>query len=139
MPITIILDERNPRDRGFQDMLRRVSGLLLGREFEVKGLAADLWFLVVFYDSGVIDHPLGADGGNAEGKASVPWYDRKHEVLGYGATPSDACAGILRRGKSARLKAIRRADAESGKMCLLFKDLDTNLVYYPDQLFVHPS
>jgi hypothetical protein len=82
---------------------------------------------------------LGEAGGHEAGKAQLAWYERNHEVLGFGHSPSEACASILRRGKSARLRAIRRADADSGRMRLLFRDLDSNRVYFPDQLFLHYS
>ena len=139
MPIQIMIDGRNPRDRGFQDMLLAVSRAVLGREFEIRSLTGSFWFLVLFFSDGIVDHPMGTAGGHPDGKAQLPWYERKHEILGYGHTPSEACAGILRRGQSTRLVAIRRADAETGKMRLLFRHLDSNRVYYPDQLFLHPS
>jgi hypothetical protein len=137
--ITIMFDERNPRDKGYQDMLRKVSAMVLGRPFEIRALTGSFWYLVVFYDRGIVDHPMGADAGNPDGKATLAWYERTHEVLGYGHSPSEACAGILRRSQSARLVGIRRADAETGKMRLLFRHLDTGAVYYPDQLFLHQS
>ena len=139
MPIQILVDGRNPRDKGFQDMLRAVSRAVLGREFELRALSGTFWLLVLFYADGIVDHPLGLAGGHTGGKAQLAWYERRHEILGYGHTPSEACAGILRRGTSARLVAIRRADAETGRMRLLFKDLDSNRVFFPDQLFLHPS
>ena len=120
-------------------MLRAVSRAVLGREFELRALSGQFWLLVLFYADGIVDHPLGEAGGHPGGKAQLAWYERNHEILGFGHSPSEACAGILRRGHSARLRAIRRADANSNRMRLLFKDLDSNRVYFPDQLFVHPS
>lgn len=123
-----------------QDLLRGVSAALLEKPFELRALSGRFWLLIVFYDSGVVDHPLGVEGsGNPHGKATLAWYERDHEILGFGHTIGEACAGILRRGISARLRAIRRADAETHQMRLLFKDLDSNRVFFPDQLFLHPS
>jgi hypothetical protein len=139
MPVTIMLDSRNPRDTGMQDMCRHISATLGGREWVLWALAADFWLLIQFLDSGIVDHPIGEGGGNSLGKAVLPWYQRDHEILGYGRTPHEAATGILRRGQSARLKGIRRANAETGKMSLLFRDLDSNRVFFPDQLFMHHS
>jgi hypothetical protein len=139
MPTSIILNPRNPRDRGLQDVCRRLSSILDGKPAELLALEAGFWLLIVFFDSGVVEHPLGASGGQEHGKALTPWYDREHEVLGFGRNIDECTAGILRRGKSVRLKGIRRADAETHKMRLLFQHLDTKQVFFPDQLFLHYS
>ena len=60
MPIQIMIDGRNPRERGFQDMLRAVSRAVLGREFEIRSLTGSFWFLCLFFADGIVDHPMGA-------------------------------------------------------------------------------
>jgi hypothetical protein len=94
------------------------------------------WLLVVFYDSGVSDHPLREQGGQEDGKCELQWYERKNEVVGRGSTPQEAAASILADGKGERLTAMRVASVESGQMVLVFKHLDTGQFIWPSaQLF----
>lgn len=97
------------------------------------------WLLVVYFDSGVDDHPLREQGGNDSGKCLVPWYDRKHEVVGVGATPQAAARAVLSDGKGARLRAMQICFVGESKRRLAFKHLDTGLMYYPCPGGVFPA
>ena len=131
MSVTVFLRKTDPREAGAVDLCDRVSALLHG-EWEFRGLTAHFWLLIRYYRSGIIDHPLRETAGHEGGKGLLPWYDREHEVVGIGRDPSDAASGILRGGKGARLRGIRRA-GEDLQMHLLFKDLDSDRVFWPDE------
>ena len=130
MPVTVFLRRTDPRECGAIDLCDRISAIVHG-PWEFRGLKRDFWLLIRYYRSGVIDHPLGETAGHEGGKGLLPWYDRDHEVIGIGIDPTDAASAILRGGRGARLRGIRRA-GEDLQMHLLFKDLDSGRVFYPD-------
>ena len=93
------------------------------------------WILVVFYDSGIEDHPLREQAGQEDGKCELQWYERRNEIVGRGPTPQAAAASVLSDGKGERLRAMRVASAESGQMVLVFKHLDTGEFVWPSAQF----
>jgi hypothetical protein len=134
MPIQIMLDPTRDSDLRSVDLLRRISATV-HTPWELIALAQNYWLLVSYRRKvgDVVDHPLGEQGGRSDGKSLLPWHQRDHEILGIGRTPADAAALLLRSGKSARLQARQIVD-EFHRKHIVFKDLDTNRVLWPDQL-----
>lgn len=133
MGLEILLNPRHARDERMIDLCRRVSSVVTRGEIEFIALAGDFWMLLCFFDSGLSDHPLREQGGGQDGKGILPWYQRNHEVLGLGRSPADAAALILQRSRSVRLKA-RQITGGDNRKHIVFVDLDTREILWPDQL-----
>ena len=134
MGIQILISPERDRDQRSVDLLRRISATV-HTPWELIALARDYWLLVSYRRTvgDVVDHPLREQGGRSDGNSLLPWYQRDHEVLGIGRTPADAAASILKTGQSARLQA-RQVIGEDHRKHIVFKDLDSNRVFWPDQL-----
>lgn len=89
------------------------------------------WILVVFFDSGIVDHGLRQAAGHESGKGELRWYDRHHEVIGYGKNPQLAAHSILSGERGARLRAYRAPIVGENRIGLFFRHLDSQLVYQP--------
>jgi hypothetical protein len=122
------------RDLGLADLCRKLTKKL-SHPWELKQLPFG-FLLVIYFDSGVGDHPLRDAGGNEGGKCTLNWYERNHEVLGIGKTPQDASRAVLLDGKGARLRAMQIAGIEDRRMHLVFRNLDTKEIVWPDRLLV---
>lgn len=92
------------------------------------------WALVIYFDSGVVDHPLRQDGGHEAGKAMLPWYLRRHEIVGIGNSPQNAARAVLAGEKGARLRAEQIAGVGDRRRHLVFRSLDTREIVWPDSL-----
>ena len=113
--------------------LCRAVGQIVHREWQFLALTAQFWLLICYERSDVGDHPLREAGGNPDGKSLLPWYERKHEILGIGSSPVAAAANILRGGRGARLRA-QQVIGEDLRKHLVFRDLDSHGILWPDQL-----
>lgn len=134
MPIQIMLSPMHDRDRRMVDLCRKISRTVT-REWEFIALNSRCWLLVAYHRAvgDVVDHPLRQQGGHEGGKAILPWHQREHEVLGIGHSPPDAARMVLQRGKSLRLRAKQIFDQYRNKH-LVFTDLDTGQILWPDQI-----
>jgi hypothetical protein len=134
MPLQIILNPRKDDDHKLVDLCRKISNTV-HRRWEILALSKGFWMLIAYHHSvrDVVDHPLRQQGGREDGKSLLPWYERDHEILGIGKSPADCADLLLRRGKSARLRA-RQVFGEDRQKHLVFKDLDTGVILWPDQL-----
>lgn len=126
-PISTVLSPQT--DRGMVDLCRTLERKIR-HPWELKQLPFG-WILVVYFDSGVGDHPLRQDGGREDGKCALVWYERKHEVVGIGATPAEAAQPVILDGKGLRLRAIQVVGLEDRKRHLVFKSLDTGQIIWP--------
>jgi hypothetical protein len=106
-------------------------GQFLHRPWKFLALAPDLWLLVKFRDTGIVDHPLREAGGGPEGKAELKWYQRRHEVVGIGSSPAEAAHGILSGGKGARLRAKQVRSVEDRRLHLVFYSMDNGAPFVP--------
>lgn len=123
------------RNKGLADLCRELSRRITRGTWEIKQFPFG-FLLVVYFDSGIGDHQLGELGGRDDGKCALKWYERVHEVVGIGRDPQTAARPILTDGKGLRLKAMQVAGVEDRRMHLVFKNLDTGQIVWPDQLLV---
>ena len=133
MPIQIILNPMRQSDAAINDLAAELSRVIRG-EWKLLALSARYWLLIRFprHDD-VTDHPLRSAGGNQDGKGRTLWFERDHEILGIGATPSEAARSVLTGIGVLRLQARQVFDVEHRKH-LLFRDLNSGRDLWPDQL-----
>lgn len=119
-----------PVERKINDLCAALDRAVLGREWKFLQFPFG-WVLVVFYDAGIVDHPMREMAGGEGGKGQLKWYDRNHEILGIAGTPEDAARSVLSGGKGARLKAFRAAVVGETGRRIFFKGLDSGIVFQP--------
>lgn len=129
MPSTTLLLNAQ-KDRGIVDTCRAVERLVVPRDFKFFQYPFG-WILVVFFDSGVVDHPMRELAGHEGGKGELHWFERKHEVVGVGASPEMAARDIIGGGKGARLKGERVFFVGDSQPHLIFKHLDSKQIFTP--------
>jgi hypothetical protein len=128
----ILLNPSRHSDAKIIDLCRAIAAIVHG-EVELLALSARYWLLIRYGDSGVIDHDLREAAGHEGGKALLPWYERDHEVLGIGETPSDAARNIIAGGRGARLRAHQVCGVDHRKH-LVFRNLDSRRILWPEDL-----
>jgi hypothetical protein len=123
------------KNQGLADLCRELSRRITRGTWELKQFPFG-FLLVVYFDTGIGDHQLRELGGREDGKCALKWYERNHEVVGIGKDPRTAARPVLSDGRGLRLRALQVAVVEDRRMHLVFKNLDTGAIVWPDELLV---